>query len=412
MTYYTLDQSRCTAEPDLIRDRALTALKNLQQATLPLLEVPSWTQDLQEIQELASHIRSHFSHLVVLGTGGSSLGGRMLAQVPESLPMDITFLENIDPHTVEKTLARYDVRKTFFLAISKSGGTVETLAQTLICLQAIRSYLGDSAVSRQCAIITGPQDSPLLRLAKNWHIPVITHPDVGGRFSVLTAVGLIPAAVAGLDISRIRAGANSVVKAMRDATNIEDSLPVMGAATLFGLLQKGITISVLMPYCDRLFDMGAWYRQLWAESLGKDGQGMTPVRALGAVDQHSQLQLYLDGPKDKLLSLICVEYAGKGHLIPSDLLEDPSLNYLMGHRIGDVIDAEQQATADTLSAKGCPVRLFRLPEVKEESFGALLMHFMIETIIMADLMGVNAFDQPAVEDGKQRTRDLLQARKN
>jgi glucose-6-phosphate isomerase len=162
-----------------------------------------------------------------------------------------------------------------------------------------------------------------------------------------------------------------------------------------------------MPYVDRLAPFGLWYRQLWAESLGKDGKGTTPIRAMGTVDQHSQLQLYLAGPADKLVTLIMLDSAGQGQAVPPDLAGDRELAYLSGKRMGDLLEAEQRATAATLVRQGRPTRAFRLATLDEKSLGALLMHFMLETIIAADLLGVNAFDQPAVEEGKILARQYL-----
>jgi glucose-6-phosphate isomerase len=171
--------------------------------------------------------------------------------------------------------------------------------------------------------------------------------------------------------------------------------------------RRGIGVTVLMPYVDRLAPFGLWFRQLWAESLGKDGKGTTPVRALGAVDQHSQLQLYLAGPADKLFTLLVLQQDGQGALLPPDLAGDPALAYLAGRRLGDLLAAEQRATATSLLRHGRPTRVLRLPRLDEASLGALFMHFMLETIIAAALWGVDAFDQPAVEQGKVLARQYL-----
>jgi glucose-6-phosphate isomerase len=162
-----------------------------------------------------------------------------------------------------------------------------------------------------------------------------------------------------------------------------------------------------MPYIDALGPFGLWFRQLWAESLGKDGTGSTPIRAMGTVDQHSQLQLYLAGPADKFYTLILVPQAGKGARVAPDLAEDQALSYLAGRTMGDLLEAEQRATLETLAANGRPVRALVLPRLDERAMGALMMHFMLETIIAADLLGVNPFDQPAVEEGKRLAREHL-----
>jgi glucose-6-phosphate isomerase len=162
-----------------------------------------------------------------------------------------------------------------------------------------------------------------------------------------------------------------------------------------------------MPYCDRLVCFASWFRQLWAESLGKDGKGTVPINAAGTVDQHSQLQLYLGGPNDKMFTLI--KGPGGGDALDGALTADPSLDYLSGRSLGDLLNACEQGTADSLAARGRPVRVMTVKVVDERTLGALMMHYMLETIIAAHLLGVNPFDQPEVEDGKQRARAYLEA---
>jgi len=206
----------------------------------------------------------------------------------------------------------------------------------------------------------------------------------------------------------IRAGAGEVVDAMVAAASPADCAPVAGAALHAALARKsGLTATVFMPYAEQLRTLSAWFVQLWAESLGKQGLGMTPIAAAGPVDQHSQLQLFLDGPADKLYTLIMPEVAGTGPLIDPGYRNDPKVGYLADRTIGDLVDCEQRATARTLADRGRPVRILRLGEMTERTLGALFMHFMIETIAMGRIMGVDPFDQPAVEDGKVLAREYL-----
>jgi len=225
---------------------------------------------------------------------------------------------------------------------------------------------------------------------------------------VLSLVGLLPAMIAGLDAAAVRRGAAGVLRPVLDGAPGDSLAPVIGAAIAVGLArEKGVGTIVLMPYVDRLADLGLWYRQLWAESLGKQGHGTTPVNALGTVDQHSQLQLYLDGPRDKMFTVVMLDCAGEGPVVPEDLADDPSLAYLRGRTIGALMDAEQRATARTLVRNGRPTRVFRLARLDEEVMGALMMHYMLETIVTAHLLGVDPFDQPAVEEGKVLTHQYL-----
>jgi glucose-6-phosphate isomerase len=384
--------------------------------SLPLLRLPARTDDLQQMQQIAADFRRRFANVVVLGTGGSSLGGQTLAALkdrgfgPEEGAPKLWFMDNVDPDTFGELFMRLDPDSTGFIAISKSGGTAETLTQLLIVLDWFEAHYGGEQAADHVLAITEPKNNVLRRLAEKYGIKTLEHdPGVGGRFSVLSLVGLIPAAIAGLDIAQIRAGAATVLDATLNAKSPSDSAPAIGAALSIALQQaQGLNISVLMPYIDRLAYFGMWYRQLWAESLGKNGKGTTPIRAMGTVDQHSQVQLYIDGPSDKMFSVMIANTAGSGGRVIADKIKhEKELAYLGNRTMGDLLEAEARATAATLAKNGKPVRVFEIPELDEKSMGALLMHFMIETIIAADLLGVDAFDQPAVEQGKVLTREYL-----
>ena len=380
-----------------------------QDNSWPLLNIAERTDDLDGIEAAAKHITDNFSTLVVLGMGGSSRGGKTLAALAENpfaevkSKTKIHFIDNIDPLTFEQLCDSLDFKSTLFLIVSKSGGTAETLAQFLVLLDMVTKKLGAGAVQHHFMIIAEPGDHTLGRIARAHKIQILDHdPAIGGRFSALTVVGLLPACVAGLDIRAVRKGAAGVME--HSFTQVSPE-PARGAALNYALMERGKTISVMMPYCDRLDVFSTWYQQLWAESLGKKGKGTTPLRSLGAFDQHSQLQLYLDGPRDKFMTLILLAQADKGAAIPEPA--DASLAYLRNHTIGDLMDAEQRATAETLTRNHCPLRLFTLPRLDEEMMGALMMHFMLETIIMAELFAIDAFDQPAVEESKRLARTYL-----
>lgn len=398
---------------------ALERLRAQHQEGHPILRLPEARDDLTLIETHAQRLRSSFSELVVLGTGGSSLGGQALAALvdqgfgpPVGTPR-LHFLDNIDPARFEALFRAVDLRRTGFLAISKSGSTPETIAQLLVCLAALRAAVGENEASGRVTVITEPGDNPMRQLAGRCGIVALDHdPRLGGRFSVLSLVGLLPARVAGVDVAAVREGAALVLKAMRAAPDPATFAPAVGAALTVALQREHrLSTTVLMPYADRLAPFGLWFRQLWAESLGKGGQGITPIRALGTVDQHSQLQLYLDGPADKMFTLIVAAQEQRGPRISIDLATDDRLAYLARRTMGDLLAAEQRATYDTLSAAGRPVRVLALGAVDERSLGALLMHYMLEVIIAADLLGVNPYDQPAVEDGKRRARTYLSGRR-
>lgn len=335
-----------------------------------------------------------FEDVLILGTGGSSLGGQALYALSTQAKPRLHFLDNVDPHTFERLFKTINIKTTGLIAISKSGSTVETLMQLLTCIQ--------RGITEQVLVVTEPTDNPLRKLANKQGWPCLDHPTtVGGRYSCFSVVGLIPMLLSGLDPYVYRKGAACVLQA-----HLTQSEPpaLLGAQTAHALKEAGKTLSVMMPYADQLRLLALWYCQLWAESLGKEGKGTTPIAALGTVDQHSQLQLYLAGPKDKFFTLIAPRWERKGDKIESTLVPE------FTHKtMGDLFAAELKATYETLKRNHCPVRLITLDKIGEESLGALMMHFMIETILTSYLEEVNAFDQPAVEEGKILAREYLAA---
>jgi len=389
---------------------------------LPLLRLPETHDDLVPIRDTARRLAENATDVVLLGTGGSSLGGQTLAQLAgHAVPgvgalraaPRLHFMDNLDPETYGALLGKLPHTTTRFVAISKSGGTAETLMQTIAALTAVKA---EGLETRIPDIFLGLTEKALpgktngLReLLAAHHVPILDHhTGIGGRFSVLSNVGLLPAAILDLDIAAVREGAGlalTPVLAKKPAAQVPAAL---GAALAVALAEsKGKSISVLMAYADRLERFTHWYVQLWAESLGKNGKGTTPVAALGPVDQHSQMQLFIGGPRDKLFTVVTVAGTGRGPRMDAELAKLAGEPAFGGKTIGDLVAAEGRATAETLVKNGCPVRTIHLPQLNEETLGELLMHFMLETIIAAHLLGVDAFDQPAVEEGKVLAKKYL-----
>lgn len=402
--------------------KAAKALDRFRQwkadGTLPLLSLPGARDDLALLKPHAARF-AKFEHVIVLGTGGSSLGGQTLVALKDQGfgPLEgrpkLWFMDNVDPSTFTELAARLPLERTGLIVISKSGTTAETLTQFLTLLPEFEATVGKDRLAEHVIAITEPSDNALGRIAARIGCPILDHdPKVGGRFSVLSLVGLLPAMIAGLDVGAVREGAASVLDPVLQASDARGLAPAIGAALSVGLArERGIGTTVLMPYCDRLGYFGFWYRQLWAESLGKGGNGTTPVRAMGTVDQHSQLQLYLGGPADKMFTVLILDTAGKGMPIaPASLGGDKSLAYLENRSLGDLLLAEADATAATLAKNGRPTRIMRISTLDERVMGALMMHYMLETMFAAQLLGVDAFDQPAVEEGKILTRQYLAER--
>lgn len=372
-----------------------------------MFKLPAQVDDLAEIEAIGTQIAEHYTHLVIIGMGGSSLGGETLAMaLRKQGGLKLHYLDNIDPLTIAVLVEALPWATTAFLIVSKSGSTIETLALFAVMLREAKARAG-ARYAKAFTIITIPNGNPTHAIATEHGMRVVAHDvDLCGRFAILSAVALIPAAAVGVDIRALRAGANITL-----AENMRTPLAAAGevAALHMALRDKKIAMHVMMHYCDRFGGLLLWHRQCWAESLGKDGQGTTPIRSRGVTDQHSQLQLYLEGPRDKFFTSLILDMAGQGAKIGFDS-GDESLAYLTGHTLGDLSMAEQRATNATLIAAGCPVRTITCATLDETVLGALLMHFTLEVTLTASLMGVNAFNQPAVEAGKKLALEYLAGR--
>lgn len=387
---------------------------------LPLLRMPRTTDDLDGIREAAARLKDGATDVVFLGTGGSSLGGQTLAQLKDyAVPGTgrfaenprVHFLDNLDPLTFGALLERLPLQTSRFVAISKSGGTGETLMQTI----AVLSALDKAGLCRRAGELFFGISEPRRKGGRNALRDLLEpegvafldhHTGIGGRYSVLTNVGLLPAAVLGLDLAAIRAGAARAYEPL-SAGGAAEAPAAIGAALNLAFAMEGKAITVLMAYADRLERFTRWWVQLWAESLGKDGKGSQPVAAIGPVDQHSQQQLYLAGPKDKLFTILTVGAAGQGPAIDPELAKRAGEPGFAGRRIGDLVAAQGRATADTLAKNGRPTRRMHVEKLDERAMGELLMHFMLETILTGYALGIDPFDQPAVEEGKVLAKKYL-----
>ncbi len=394
--------------------------------TLPLLRAPEWTDDLSEAKTALEALCDDARTLIFFGTGGSSLGGQTIAQLGGwFIPGDqargqerrprTRFYDNLDPRTLQGMLAGLDLERSRFVVISKSGNTLETLVQAMAAMQAVRQAGFGARLPDLFLGLSQPESAAapngLRSLFAAHGIPVLDHhPGIGGRYAALTNVGMLPALARGLDAAALRKGAADVVDAMLKLDAPGDFAPALGAAVAVGLAkERAIRALVMMPYTDRLGRFAHWFVQLWAESLGKQGEGTTPAAALGPVDQHSQLQLFLDGPRDHMITILQAGCAGTGPRIDAELAEQAEAAYLGGRSAGDLVAAQQRAIPDALIRAGRPVRTIGIESLDEAALGGLMMHFMLETILAAHLLGVDPFDQPAVEAGKLLTRRYLES---
>ncbi|HET7229081.1 MAG TPA: glucose-6-phosphate isomerase [Longimicrobium sp.] len=422
-----IDPARLDAMADRFRQAHADARERRQSGELGFYALVDESQTLKDIEQFAQGVGQTFSTIVVLGIGGSALGTIALRTAllhpfwnelddddREFFPR-LYVLDNIDPATIAPFLDRLDVRRTLFNVVSKSGGTAETMSQYLIIRERLQKELGDGYV-RHLLFTTDPQKGVLRQIADAEGIPTLPiPPTVGGRFSVLSAVGLLPAAMVGIDVAALLAGARAMVERCETDELRENPAALFAALQYLADTEKGANVHVMMPYSDPLKDVADWFRQLWAESLGKqksrDGKdvftGPTPVKALGATDQHSQVQEYVEGPFDKTITFLAVRDHDVDITIPrlhEDLAE---LGYLGGHTLNELLETERLATEAALAKRGRMNMTIELPRVDAHAIGELFMLLQIATVYSGFFYGIDPMDQPGVELGKQLTYGIM-----
>jgi len=408
---------------DALAPRLAATLKTLGKrraaGDLPFYGLPYDHGSVSEVDELAGELRERFDTLVVLGIGGSALGTRAAVEAAASVGRAggarVVVLDNVDPATIAAVLDGVDLEKTAFNVISKSGQTAETMAQFLVIRDRLLRTIGAAHYRDHLVVTTDREQGTLRSIANDEGFRTLPVPDgVGGRFSVLSPVGLLPIAVAGADIRLLCEGA----RAMDVRTSLADpwaNPAALHAALLYlSYIERGASIHVLMPYCDGLRRFAEWYGQLWAESLGKrhalDGAtvevGQTPVCAVGATDQHSQVQLYVEGPRDKVVTFLRVEDHHGDVTIPSGYDDFDGLGYLSGHTLGALLNMEQRATELALAEAGRLTSVLTLKRLDEAAIGQLFHLSAVQTLVMGGLLGIDPLDQPGVEAGKKMTYAL------
>ncbi len=378
---------------------------------------------VRQIQAFAEGVGQAYDHVLVLGIGGSALGTKALLNAlrrPGWNEWDdegrdffprLTILENVDPTTVAAALERIDPRRVLVNVISKSGGTAETMAQYLVVREWLEQALG-AAASRHLVFTTDPARGALRETAQREHIATLdVPPDIGGRFSVLSPVGLLPAALVGIDVEALLEGARHAVERCEADELLRNPGALYAALHWAADTDLGARVHVLMPYTDRLREFAEWYRQLWAESLGKRVDrtgnpvyvGPTPVGAVGATDQHSQVQLFMEGPFDKVITFMTVDHLGTDLPIPPRPDLPPDLEYLPGHTLGELLRAEYEATSTALAEMGRMSCTLSLPDLTPGTLGEAIMFFQLATGYAGAWYGIDPFDQPGVELGKRLT---------
>ncbi|MBI5584833.1 MAG: glucose-6-phosphate isomerase [Deltaproteobacteria bacterium] len=419
-------------ELDRLTPRMTEILQELEidrdEGRLPFLTIPAHPTLVQEIKKYVRGVKGWVENFVVLGIGGSSLGARALQTALNHPAYNLLsrtmrkgfprffVADNIDPDGFNALLELVDLRKTLFNVVSKSGGTAETMSQYLIVRELLKRRGGNRKELDHLVITTDPEAGNLRKIVRadavaGFEIP----PRLGGRFSVLSAVGLLPAAMVGIDIEELLAGARDMDQRCREANLWKNPAALSAALSFLAYREKNKFIRVFMPYVDALGGVGDWFAQIWAESLGKrvDRQGreirtgQTPVSSRGATDQHSQLQLYAEGPADKVITFVGVKSYGTTLPIPPAGPSAPALGYLGGHTLNELIRSELQATRLTLAGNGRPSLLITLPRVNPFTVGQLLFLLELETYLCGQLLEINPLDQPGVEEGKNLAYALM-----
>ncbi len=425
------NQGLTLEELNKLKPKLADAHKDLTQrrknGELPFYDLPFQTQELKSIRRLADDIRKRTENFVVLGIGGSALGTRALfkALSPYNHNMLETskrrfprlfVVDNADPETLSTLLNFVDPRRTFFNIVSKSGTTTEVVSQFMVIFDRLRRSLGKSSIRNHIIITTDPDRGFLRELANQENYSALEIPKgVGGRFSAFTPVSLLPLAVTGINVVELLKGAAEASEACTQA-NMMRNPAYLFAALNFALRQfKGRSILVMMPYSDALAGFAEWFSQLWAESLGKRynlkgreiNAGQTPVRALGTTDQHSQLQLYMEGPQDKVVVFLGQKSFRVDLRIPSIFKEREDLSYLGGYTLGELNQTEQAATAQALANAGRPSITLSIPRITPASMGYLMYFLEVATVASGYLYEIDPFDQPGVELSKKYTYGLM-----
>ncbi len=380
--------------------------------------------ELAPVQEQARRLADLADTLVVLGIGGSALGatavdmalsGSLRHAFPPDRGMRLFVADNPDPRAFGRLLEGLDLSRTAFNVVSKSGSTAETMAQFMVVLDRLERALGREEAVRRIVFTTDPEKGNLRLLAgREPYACLSVPPNVGGRFSVLSAVGLLPLLCAGHDVSAILAGAADMADRCARG-GLMDNPAYMFAALAVHYWRRGRNILVMMPYASDLFGLAQWFAQLWAESLGKAHDlagspvhlGQTPVAAVGATDQHSQLQLYMEGPQDKLVCFLTLEDYGHEVPIPALFGDIEALSYLGGQSLNKLIAAEARATAAALAKEGRPSLALRLPRLDAHALGQVLFMLEAATVAAGGMLNLNPLDQPGVELGKKLTYGLM-----
>ena len=399
---------------DLFRKAHNMIIEERKENIFGFFDLPD--KNTKKIKDFVAQKQDKFDNFVVLGIGGSALGNIALYSALKSQKKlkNLYVIDNVDPDLMFEVLNKIDIKKTLFNVITKSGTTAETMSTFLIILDMIKKKLGEN--HKENLVITTDKEKGFLRqVVKNEKYDSFIVPDnVGGRFSVLTDVGLLSSAFVGIDIDKLLSGAGEM-RNWCEKENIFENPAYMNGLLHYFYMKKGLNISVMFPYSNSLYDMADWYRQLWAESLGKKNNrfgkdvfvGQTPVKALGTTDQHSQVQLYTEGPNDKVVTFMEVEKFRNDYEIADLFSNRDEVNYLAGKKLSSLLNTERLATEIALTDAGCPNCNIVFPEINEYFLGQFIFMYEVQTVFTGNLLNIDPLNQPGVEAGKKATYAMM-----
>ncbi|MBI4457458.1 glucose-6-phosphate isomerase [Candidatus Uhrbacteria bacterium] len=389
-----------------------TLKKKKAAGEIGFLSIPGSAGDLKPVTALAAKTTKNFRHLIVVGIGGSDLGARAFikALARPGKGMEVHFIgASTDPDEIAALLDRIDLAKAAINVISKSGDTIEPMSTFLLLRKMLVAKVGAKKHARHIIATTDEKSGTLRTIAdREGYATLPVPPAIGGRFSALTPVGFFPAACAGIKIVDLIAGAADADDQFWSASMAENPAALFAGLHRHLARRDGRRVTVLMPYAEALREVSNWFRQLWAESLGKrSDSGFTPVAAIGAADQHSQLQLWTEGPADAVITFLEVEKFKKNFAVPNAYPDIEGVAYMDGHTFEEIIHAERKATAMALTKAGRPNGTLTIGSVSAKSVGAVMYMCMLATAVAGEIMEVNAYDQPGVESMKRAMYALL-----
>jgi len=395
------------------RDKAENANKQIRDRVWPeLVFIDLLSQDTSTIKSTAAHVRKTAENFLILGIGGSALGPRAILEAMSPFhnlqkKPRVFIYDNVDPRTLRHIFSLIDLKTTSVNVISKSGSTAETAASFMILWNKMKKVLGREA-SNRFIVTTDPEKGNLRKIVNEEGLRSLIIPQgVGGRYSVLSSVGLLLAEVIGTDSDEMLRGALDIHKRCSESELWQNPAYLFGALLYLMDKEKHRTINVMVPYADSLKPFSEWFCQLWAESLGKENKGLTPYPSLGTTDQHSQLQLWTEGPQDKVIIFIRINEYGVDIKIPDVFKDIEGLSYLSGHTLSELIKAEEEATELALAKAGRPNMTIIIPQIDAYHLGQLFHFFEIATAFTGALFGINPFNQPGVEEGKNLTDGMM-----